>query len=167
MKLYHGSNLIVDRIDLSKGKDFKDFGRGFYLTRDYSRAVAMAQRTTAIEAVGSPEVTPYVFLPSTCPKDLKIKVFEMRTAEWALFVLNNRDKHRVPPFRHDYDIVVGPVADSRVDSILMEYKRTYGGSFMKAENLRLLARQLKYPGSDYVQYCFCTTKAIDQLILDL
>lgn len=48
MILYHGSNQLITRIDLSKSKDFKDFGRGFYLTKDYTRAVAMAQRTTAI-----------------------------------------------------------------------------------------------------------------------
>lgn len=30
MILYHGSNQLITRIDLSKSKDFKDFGRGFY-----------------------------------------------------------------------------------------------------------------------------------------
>ena len=44
MILYHGSNQLITRIDLSKSKDFKDFGRGSYLTKDYTRAVAMAQR---------------------------------------------------------------------------------------------------------------------------
>ena len=54
MILYHGSNQLITRIDLSKSKDFKDFGRGFYLTKDYTRAVAMAQRTTAIIGEGCP-----------------------------------------------------------------------------------------------------------------
>lgn len=66
MKLYHGSNHLITQIDLSKCKDFKDFGRGFYMTRDYFRAVAMAQRTVALEAVGSPEVVPYLFYPNGC-----------------------------------------------------------------------------------------------------
>lgn len=39
MILYHGSNQLITKIDLSKSKDFKDFGRGFYLTKDYTRAV--------------------------------------------------------------------------------------------------------------------------------
>ena len=52
MILYHGSNQLITRIDLSKRKDFKDFGRGFYLTKDYTCAVAMAQRTTAIMGDG-------------------------------------------------------------------------------------------------------------------
>ena len=29
MILYHGSNQLINSIDLSKSKDFKDFGRGF------------------------------------------------------------------------------------------------------------------------------------------
>ncbi|MDE6226878.1 MAG: DUF3990 domain-containing protein [Muribaculaceae bacterium] len=32
MKLYHGSNVKIERIDLDKSKPFKDFGKGFYLS---------------------------------------------------------------------------------------------------------------------------------------
>ena len=52
MRLYRGSNQLISRIELGKNKDFKDFGRGFYLTKDYTRAVAMEQRTTAIMGDG-------------------------------------------------------------------------------------------------------------------
>ena len=47
MILYHGSNQLINRIDLSKNNDFKDFGRGFYLTKDYTCAVAMAQKNNS------------------------------------------------------------------------------------------------------------------------
>lgn len=167
MILYHGSNKLITKIDLSKSKNFKDFGKGFYLTRDYSRAVAMAQRTTAIIGHGSPEVTPFIFNMSQCPEDVKIKKFESRTPEWALFVLKNRERNYSHAYRHDYDIVIGPVADSRVDAILTEYKRNLGKDFNKPNNLAKLAMRLKYPGSEYIQYCFCTEKGIKQLIFDL
>ena len=29
--LYHGSNLVIEKIDLSRSKRGKDFGQGFYL----------------------------------------------------------------------------------------------------------------------------------------
>lgn len=167
MILYHGSNKLITKIDLTKSKKFKDFGKGFYLTRDYSRAVAMAQRTTAIMGQGSPEVSPFIFNPTHCPIDIKIKKFESRTAEWALFVLKNRERDSIHAFKHDYDIVIGPVADSRVDAILLEYKISLGDEYDNAENLAKLAKQLKYPGSEYIQYCFCTEKGVEQLILDL
>ncbi len=32
MKLYHGSTVTIDRIDLSKSRPNKDFRRGFYLS---------------------------------------------------------------------------------------------------------------------------------------
>ncbi|WP_262288868.1 DUF3990 domain-containing protein [Hallella absiana] len=167
MILYHGSNQLITRIDLSKSKDFKDFGRSFYLTKDYTRTVAMAQRTTAIMGDGSPEVSPFIFNPSRCPADVRIKKFDGKSAEWALFVLRNREKSTLHAYKHDYDIVIGPVADSRVDAILQEYRRSYGNAYANSTNLNKLAKQLKYPGPEYIQYCFCTEKGIKQLILDL
>ncbi len=32
MKLYHGSNIAIERIDFARCKPYKDFGQGFYLT---------------------------------------------------------------------------------------------------------------------------------------
>ena len=54
-----------------------------------------------------------------------------------------------------------------MDAILNDYKEHYGGDFDKRENLRELAERLKYPGSEYMQYCFCTPKGVEQLILDI
>ena len=36
MILYHGTNADIESIDLTKGLRYKDFGKGFYLTRDSS-----------------------------------------------------------------------------------------------------------------------------------
>lgn len=46
MKLYHGSNIVIDQIDLSKCKSYKDFGQGFYLTEIKEQAEQMARRTS-------------------------------------------------------------------------------------------------------------------------
>ena len=37
MILYHGTNKAFDTIDLTKSKPNKDFGQGFYLSREYSQ----------------------------------------------------------------------------------------------------------------------------------
>ena len=47
MLLYHGSNILIENIDLTKCRNFKDFGRGFYLTTLLSQAKQMAIRTSA------------------------------------------------------------------------------------------------------------------------
>lgn len=43
MKLYHGTNRDFDKIDLSKSKPNKNFGRSFYLSTNYEQALNMAQ----------------------------------------------------------------------------------------------------------------------------
>ena len=42
MKLYHGTNVEFEQIDLLKSKPNKDFGRGFYLSANYVQAKDMA-----------------------------------------------------------------------------------------------------------------------------
>ena len=39
MKLYHGSNTIIEQIDLSKCKPYKDFGKGGETMRVKVRSV--------------------------------------------------------------------------------------------------------------------------------
>lgn len=39
MKLYHGSDVTVEKINLAKCRPFKDFGRGFYLSDNYDQAL--------------------------------------------------------------------------------------------------------------------------------
>ncbi len=38
IKLYHGSNVAIDQVDLSKSRPFKDFGRAFYLSANEQQA---------------------------------------------------------------------------------------------------------------------------------
>ena len=40
MILYHGTNADFGEIDLRKSKPNKDFGQGFYLSREYTQALA-------------------------------------------------------------------------------------------------------------------------------
>lgn len=165
MRLFHGSYCKIADIDLSKGRDYKDFGRGFYLTPDFSRAVTMANRSVVLNQAGSPEINPFIFNRSKCPNDLKIKEFKSTNWEWAAFVMMNRDKSFTPPFSHEFDIVIGPVADSSVDSVIAEYRRDFSDTYLLPSNLKILAERLKYHGR-YIQFCFCTSKAIEQLIRD-
>lgn len=46
IRLYHGSNVDIEQIDLSRSKRGKDFGQGFYLNANSDQAMEMAVRTT-------------------------------------------------------------------------------------------------------------------------
>ena len=165
MRLYHGSYCRITDIDLKKVRDYKDFGRGFYLTPDFGRAVTMANRSVILNHTGTPEVSPFIFHRLSCSKDLKIKEFKSGNWEWAQFVMMNRDKSLTPPYAHDFDIVIGPVADSSVDTEIEAYRQEFGEDYLLPENLRILANRLKYH-CRYIQYCFCSAKAIENLIQD-
>lgn len=44
MRLYHGTNIDFDVIDLGKSNKYKDFGQGFYLTDIRSQAEELATK---------------------------------------------------------------------------------------------------------------------------
>lgn len=46
MILYHGSNIDIQEISLSKCKPNKDFGKGFYLTTIKEQAIRMSLRVS-------------------------------------------------------------------------------------------------------------------------
>ena len=74
MKLYHGSNIVIDQIDLSKCKPYKDFEQVFYLTEIKEQAEQMARRTSAIYG-GEPIVTEFEFDDTTF-NTLSVKIFK-------------------------------------------------------------------------------------------
>jgi len=120
MILYHGSNRVIDKIDLSKGRKYKDFGQGFYITHLREQAVAWSKQV-ADRFGGKPVVTEYEFdLDASIADGLNVKVFESPTREWAEFVITNRKKDG-EEFHHDYDIVIGPVADDNIARIFGLY----------------------------------------------
>ncbi|MBO5539754.1 MAG: DUF3990 domain-containing protein [Muribaculaceae bacterium] len=156
MILYHGSNVGINAIDLSRGRRGKDFGKGFYLSPNYEQALMMAQRTVAREEEGEAVVTQFEFdeqvLQSSC---LSIKVFEGYTVEWAEFImLNRRNKTNVPA--HGFDIVYGPIANDRVGLQINRYMLHY-------IPIDELIRQLAFIRPTY-QYYFGTQRAIDLLV---
>ena len=61
IKLYHGSNVFIDKIDLSCSERGKDFGCGFYLNPDKTQAMEMAVRTTQRLKEGEPILNTYLF----------------------------------------------------------------------------------------------------------
>lgn len=154
MILYHGSNLLIENIDLSKCCPYKDFGRGFYLTDIKSQAERMALRTVRTFK-GVPTLTAYEFnIEDAKRSGLKIKIFESPGKEWARFVMKNRDM-RVPQPCHDYDIVIGPVADDTVARLL----RMFAENFIDEEQL---SRELTF-SKVTSQYFFRTKDSIKLL----
>lgn len=113
MILYHGSNVAIDVIDLSKSRPGKDFGKGFYLSADRQQAIEMAESKVAFLG-GEPVVTEFEVNDNILTSSqLKVRTFESYTEEWAKFVYDNRENYSDTPI-HDYDIIYGPIANDKV-----------------------------------------------------
>ena len=114
MRLYHGTNIMFDEIDLHKSKPNKDFGQGFYLSPDFEQALKMAKIKTEQQQEGTPLLI------------------------------------------HDYDIVIGPIANDRVGVQLWKYEN-------QLIDLPTLVCKLKYMKGLTLQYFFGTEKALSIL----
>lgn len=153
MILYHGSNAIIDDIDLSQSRVGKDFGLGFYLTPD--EQVARRQAERKFEQFGEGEVIVYkYFVDDDALTTASILRFDGYTLDWARFVLNNR-KNRTRIQAHDYDIVIGPIAN---DVVGYQIRRVEEGIISEEQFLE----EIKYH-TVTIQYLFATPKAINLL----
>ena len=150
MILYHGSNIEIGEILLSKGRHGKDFGRGFYLSADYKQAVRMSENVVRREGSGTPVVTKFEFDENSL-NDFKVKRFDGYTEEWAEFVLMNR-KNRSDEQVHQYDIVIGPIADDAVGVQIRQLSR----GFITFDKF---LESIKYTTPTF-QYYFGTERAI-------
>ena len=154
MKLYHGTNEDIDSIDLTKGLRHKDFGKGFYVTPDKATAIRMAKKKARLFG-GTATLINYEIDETTFQSDLKIKIFpEKACVEWLLFVDANRDRKNEKPI-HDYDIIIGPIANDGVVLQLTNYRE---GIYSPEEVARLL--QDRYLDQ---QYYFGTKRALSFL----
>lgn len=152
MILYHGSNMVIDKIDLEMSKPNKDFGKGFYLSENESQAIEMANFKSALLG-GEPIVTKFEFNELMVQSsDLRIKIFTDYSEEWADFVFANREGNDVEL----YDIVYGPIANDKVG---LQIRKLKDGSIDKAEFLN----RLKYMKGITYQYYFGTEKSIQYL----
>ncbi len=134
MKLYHGSNIIVDKPLLLKGQRALDFGAGFYLTSSSEQAGRWAKTVTRRRGNGQPIVNVYELDLQHLAK-LNVLRFDTANGDWLDYVVENRRGHS---FVCDYDIVIGPVANDSTLPVIDDYM---AGIYTKDEAVRRLLPQ--------------------------
>lgn len=154
MILYHGTNNAFDTIDLTKSKPNKDFGQGFYLSREYSQAMEMAKTKFDQIKTGFPTVLTYE-VDEQQMNQLNVLRFDAYTFEWAQFILMNRRNDTNNPM-HDYDIVYGPIANDKVGVQLWKFEN-------QMIDLETFTRNLHRMEGITFQYFFGTERAIKLL----
>jgi hypothetical protein len=151
MKMFHGSDVRIEKIDLAKGGEFKDFGRGFYVTniRKHAHTRALA---IAAEHGTKPVVTEFEYMEAyPITMNMTIKRFETVSEEWVKFVIMNRDRNLRHP-AHSCDIVEGPIADDWVTTQIERYQK--GRITVEQLIEKLTFREQTH------QMCFCTPESL-------
>jgi hypothetical protein len=136
MKVYHGTNICFERIDLNKCSPDNDFGKGFYVTAIKQHA---DQRAADIaDRFGGDPVTMEFDFDEKYLTDSRFRtlVFDVPCREWVEFVMKNRDRTIAKP-THGFDIVAGPIADDRM-------RRQFDRYEMKEITMEQLLEKITY-----------------------
>ncbi len=150
-KVYHGGLEAVVRPEIRKPKRSLDYGPGFYTTTSYEQAKSWVERRMHDNAYSHGYVSIYN-LDDKAVEAMKTLFFRKPDEEWVEFVMRNRTERH---FRHDFDIVYGPVAD---DSVYAQFSLYEGGLI----SMPTLIRELKtYKLVD--QYLFHTERALSAI----
>jgi hypothetical protein len=154
MKVYHGSYMVIDKIDLARCKPRKDFGQGFYVTKLFEQATFWAERVGR-EHETEGIITEFELDEFAWEEDeLQTLRFDGYNEAWLDFVVLNRSARKRTD-NHLYDIVEGAVADDDITHRIDMYLR---GDIAKVDFLE----ELKFHRPTH-QIAFCTVKSLQML----
>ena len=144
LTVYHGTISQFDIIDVSQGKPYKDFGRGFYVTESELHATNLALRNKYIEkARYGRDCDAYLYtyeIDRFKLIDFKVKEFQKADNEWLEFIISNR---KVRNRTHNYDIVTGPTANDDTMVVINAYLDALYGNIGEDAALKTLLRNIK------------------------
>jgi len=123
MAYYHGTNTIIDIVDLETSRLRTDFGKGFYLANKVETAQGWATRRAMISG-GLPTILRYEVAEDIF--SLQGKRFSNEPSiEWLEFISLNRRRNHTDPNkeepRHKYHWVSGPIANDDIADVVDEY----------------------------------------------
>lgn len=170
MLLYHGSFTQVSEIDLSKCRQGKDFGCGFYVTSSYEQAQSFGPLSV------NKQINEGGLLPDTSfgcisvfrlhlNSEIAIHLFDSADRSWLHFVASNRRMTLFPDVREKYarfDIIGGKIANDQTARTLQLYiSHAYGEP--GTDDADSFAIKTLLPNRLEDQFCFCNEKAIKAL----
>ena len=120
MLLYHGSTMAVRKPIVSRGRGKTDFGKGFYTTTSREQAEKWAQIKRDRMGNGAHAIVSVFELDDAVLNNpaYHTRHFDGATAEWLDFVVGNRRGE----VRHNFDLIMGPVANDRLYATITLYE---------------------------------------------
>lgn len=169
--LYHGTVSEIIRVDVSKGRGNKDFGKGFYMAVSKSQAIGMMHKKykEAVRRSRNKKMADFseklyeITLDENYVEKLNVKVFEQADEEWLDFILLCREQGGVP---HIYDLIVGPTADDDTMLCLKAYWDGLYGKVNCTASKKILLDNLE-PENLGIQYYIGKQSVADKLIVKI
>lgn len=170
-KLFHGTVSVINEVDVTKGRDRKDFGKGFYIAETRQQAIGMMHKkyTEAVRRSRNKQSSDFsehlyeITLDKSCLKEFNIKIFEQADEDWLDFILLCREQGGVP---HNYDLVIGPTADDDTMFCLKAYWDGLYGKSGTSSAKSILLNNLE-PENLGVQYYIGKPDVAKRLIKDI
>lgn len=159
MKLYHGSNRYFGQPSLKYCKEKKDFGRGFYLTDEYTIAKNWSIRLRKRGFNTKSYLYTFNVDLDYLKKNFRVHTFQ-DSISWLDYIISNRTLNNNN--NNDYDIVIGRIADDKTQVLVEEFTIKKGGLKASKEDKEafikiLLSRDLK------IQYCVKSDDALNYI----
>lgn len=170
MKLYHGSYIEIRQPDLLICREGKDFGKGFYLTTDYSQAKRFVRQSVmrAIQRRDVPVNRGYGFVSCfTFTEENRLRSYHFDEADisWLHCVAAHRKRNSIPGERKkwkEFDLIGGKIANDFTNAVITTYLDGGYGE-IGSEIAGRTAISLLEPDRLKDQYCFRTEKALKHL----
>jgi hypothetical protein len=148
MIIYHGSNVVVTHPEILQSERMLDFGSGFYTTSNKEQAVRWAERVAERRKLKDQMLSIYEFDLEVAERNLTIIRFDNPNGKWLDFICANRSGRETEL----YDIVIGPVADDKVYTVVQYYEN---GIYNKQDAIKRLKVE-----NLFNQILFHTTKSL-------
>ncbi len=167
--LYHGTPFEITKIDVTKGRNNKDFGKGFYMAVSKQQAIGMMHKKYSElqnRLQNKKDIDSYserlyeINVDLEYIQTLKVKYFDKADLEWLNFILMCREQGGTP---HDYDVVIGPTADDNTLACLRTYWQGFYGKIGSEEAKEILLKNLE-PENLGRQYFIAKQEIVDKLI---
>ncbi|GHV81991.1 hypothetical protein AGMMS49991_05490 [Spirochaetia bacterium] len=117
MKIYHGSYIQIQEPVISVSNRLLDYGNGFYTTTDINQAVRFTEKF--LRSGKNRILNYYEFDYDRAVKELSIREYSKANEDWLTYIVANRSGRGIDS---DFDIVIGPVANDRVYTVVESYE---------------------------------------------
>jgi len=155
--LYHGTDSSFKLPDLKMSLEGKDFGKGFYLTKEKAQSRKFAKTKGLRNSKNVVYVNTYFLFNLDT---LKIHIFDNVDKEWFDCVVSNRTKKASKWDK--YDVLIGKIADDNTMITINAYIDGLYGKVGTDAAIKTAIALLK-PEKLKDQICFKTSKAINKI----